>query len=68
MDIKLILNNIFETAEAFDVSGLSLNSKALKKGEVFVALQGERNHGAEFIDNAIENGCVGVLIEGKDFE
>ena len=68
MDIKLILNNIFETAEAFDVSGLSLNSKALKKGEVFVALQGERNHGAEFIDNAIENGCVGVLIEGKDFD
>jgi len=68
MDIKLLLSGIVETSEVFDVSGLSLNSKTLTKGDLFIALQGEKSHGAEYIDSAIENGCVGVLIEGKDFD
>ena len=68
MDIKILLSNIAETTEAFDVSGLSLNTKTLTKGDLFIALQGEKNHGAEYIDSAIENGCIGVLIEGKDFD
>ena len=65
MDIKILLSDIAETTEAFDVSGLSLNTKTLTKGDLFIALQGEKNHGAEYIDSAIENGCIGVLIEGK---
>ena len=68
MDIKILLSDIAETTEAFDVSGLSLNTKTLTKGDLFIALQGEKNHGAEYIDRAIENGCIGVLIEGKDVD
>ena len=68
MDIKILLSNIAETTEAFDVSGLSLNTKTLTKGDLFIALQGEKNHGAEYIDSAIENGCIGVLIEGRDVD
>ena len=68
MDIKLILKNIIKTDTTLDVSGLSLNTKTLNKGDVFVALQGEKNHGIEFIENAIEKGCVAVLIDGKDFD
>lgn len=66
MDIKHLLSGITETSEAFEVSGLSLNSKTLAKGDLFIALQGENSHGAEYIDNAIENGCEGVLIEGRE--
>ena len=68
MDIKILLSDIAETTEAFDVSGLSLNTKTLTKGDLFIALQGEKNHGAEYIDSAIENGCIGVLIEGRDVD
>ena len=68
MDIKILLSNIAETTEAFDVSGLSLNTKTLTKGDLFIALQGVKNHGAEYIDSAIENGCIGVLIEGKEVD
>jgi len=68
MDIKILLSNIAETTEAFDVSGLSLNTKTLNKGDLFIALQGEKNHGAEYINSAIENGCIGVLIEGRDVD
>ena len=68
MDIKILLSDIAETTEAFDVSGLSLNTKTLTKGDLFIALQGEKNHGSEYIDSAIENGCIGVLIEGRDVD
>ena len=68
MDIKTLLSSIHQTAEIFDVSGISLNSNTLSKGDLFIALQGEKSHGADYIDSAIENGCVAVLIEGKDFE
>ena len=68
MDIQSLLSNIINTSQTFDVSGLSLNSQALNKGDLFVALQGEKNHGADYIENAIENGCVAVLIEGKDLD
>ena len=40
MDIKLILKNIVKIDLTLSVSGLSLNTKTLKKGDVFVALQG----------------------------
>ena len=68
MDIKLILKNIIKTEKSLDVSGLSLDTKTLNKGDVFVALQGEKNHGIEFIENAIEQGCIAVLVDGKDFD
>ena len=68
MDIKLILKNIIKTDITLDVSGLSLNTKTINKGDVFVALQGEKNHGVEFIEDAIEKGCIAVLVDGKDFD
>ena len=68
MDIKLILKNIVKTDIELDASGLSLNTDTLNKGDVFVALQGEKNHGIEFVEDAIEKGCVAALIDGKDFD
>ena len=68
MDIKLILKNIVKTDLTISVSGLSLNTNTLNKGDVFVALQGEKTHGIDFIENAVEKGCVAVLIDGKDFD
>ena len=68
MKIKHLLLNIKKTTHSFEVSGLSLNSKTLQKGDVFIALQGEKNHGSEYIDNAIENGCIAVLIEDKEID
>ncbi len=68
MDIKLLLSNIQNTSYSLDVNGLSLNSSTLQKGDLFIALQGEHKHGSEFINHAIDNGCIGVLVDGKDIE
>ena len=52
---------IIKTDLTLEVSGLSLNTKTLNKGYVFVALQGEKNHGVEFIEDAIEKGCIAAV-------
>ena len=68
MDIKTLLANIQNTSFSFDVNGLSLNSKTVQKGDLFVALQGNQEHGYDYIEDAISNGCVAVLVDGKDVE
>ena len=68
MDINTLLSGITKTAHSFEVRGLSINTQSLQSGDIFFALQGEKTHGKEYIQNAIDKGCVGVLIEGFDIE
>ena len=68
MDIKTLLANIQNTSFSFDVNGLSLNSQTVQKGDLFVALQGNQEHGYDYIEDAISNGCVAVLVDGRDVE
>ena len=68
MDIKTLLANIQNTSFSFDVNGLSLNSQTVQKGDLFVALQGNQEHGYDYIEDAISNGCVAVLVDGKNVE
>ena len=46
----------------FDVTGLSIDTRTLKKGDLFVALKDTRD-GHDFIAAAIEAGAGGVLCE-----
>ena len=68
MDINTLLSDITKTTHSFEVGGLSINTQSLQKGDIFLALQGEKTHGKEYIQNAIDKGCVGVLIEGFDIQ
>lgn len=49
-----------ENAEAF--SGLSIDSRNIREGELFIALKGERFDGHDFIGSALEKGA-GALVE-----
>lgn len=49
----------------FDVCGISCNSKAVKKGFIFVAVTGSRYDGNIFIDEAVKNGARGVIISSN---
>jgi len=44
-----------------EVSGVSINANNIKKGQLFIALTGAKNHGLDFLDTAIKNGAVAVL-------
>lgn len=43
------------------VSGVSISAGEVEPGDIFVAIQGSRHHGLEFLDQAIKNGAVAVL-------
>ncbi|HTZ11536.1 MAG TPA: UDP-N-acetylmuramoyl-L-alanyl-D-glutamate--2,6-diaminopimelate ligase [Candidatus Margulisiibacteriota bacterium] len=49
----------------FQVKGISCNSKEVKKDFIFVAIKGNRQDGASFIDEAIRNGARAVVLQGR---
>ncbi len=47
------------------ISGLSLDSRSIKPGNVFVALSGQKEHGLAFAHLAVNKGAVAVLCDRK---
>ena len=45
------------------ISGLSLSSNSVQQGDLFIALPGEKVHGADFAAEAIARGAVAVLTD-----
>jgi UDP-N-acetylmuramoyl-L-alanyl-D-glutamate--2,6-diaminopimelate ligase len=50
------------------VNNVSIDSRAIGKGDVFVALQGVSVHGEVFIPAAIKQGAVAILCESVESE
>jgi len=48
------------------MTGMTLDSRAINHGDLFVALQGAVSDGRAFIDKAIENGAAAILSETMD--
>ena len=49
---------------AIEVSGLAVDSRAVKPGDLFFALSGAKTDGARFIDQAVASGAVAIAGEG----
>lgn len=45
------------------VRGISSSSATVKAGDLFVAIAGEKSHGAKFIEEAINSGAVAALTD-----
>ena len=52
-----------ETTSDLEVSGICLSSAAVLPGDLFVALPGERTHGARYVDQAVTRGAVAVVTD-----
>ena len=50
-------------AAAALVSGIALSTAATRPGDLFIALQGVRGHGADYADEAVAAGAVAVLTD-----
>jgi UDP-N-acetylmuramoyl-L-alanyl-D-glutamate--2,6-diaminopimelate ligase len=50
-----------------EVSGIEINSKKIKPGNIFVAIKGKRFDSHAKIDEAFRNGAIGVVLE-RDLE
>lgn len=76
MKIFTNLQSIREITEANDVSisddiliqkcsGVSTDTRSLKKGEIFIALEGENFNGHNFLNQAIEAGAIALITNEK---
>ena len=45
------------------VTGISLNSRTVQPGDLYVALPGASRHGADFVSQAVEAGAAAVLTD-----
>jgi murE/murF fusion protein len=61
MLLKKLIKNIPKEKEDVVISGLSANSKEIKKNYIFFAIKGRKLNGEKFIDNAIDNGASVII-------
>lgn len=52
-----------EKTESVNVTGISQSSSEISTGDLFIALPGEKFHGAQFAADAVERGAVAVLTD-----
>ena len=52
-----------EITESVNVTGISQSSNEISTGDLFIALPGEKFHGAQFAADAVERGAVAVLTD-----
>lgn len=45
------------------ITGITLNSRTVESGDLYVALPGASRHGADFVTQAVEGGAVAVLTD-----
>lgn len=58
LEYKSLLGNI-----DVSITGLNFDSRAVKKGNLFIAISGVHVDGHNFIESSINNGCVAVVCE-----
>jgi len=71
--VSLVDLSTLITAKVFgdssiNVHGISLDSAAIQVGDLFAALPGRNHHGAEYVDQAIDNGAVAVFTDSSGYE
>ena len=59
---------VSEKFEALEITGLSSSSKRIKPGELFIALPGEKHHGAKFALDAKNSGAIALLTDSAGLE
>lgn len=50
-------------SSAIPVTGISLNSRSVQPGDLYVALPGAARHGADFVSQAVTAGAVAVVTD-----
>ena len=68
-DVASILGvKVSEEFESLEVTGLSTSSNRIRAGELFIALPGEKHHGARFALDAKDSGAIAILTDSKGID
>lgn len=52
-----------ERVENIEISSISFDSRKVKHGEIFCAIKGENFDGHKFVNSAIDNGAITIVLE-----
>tara|TARA_B100000963_G_scaffold344622_1_gene347664 strand:- start:15215 stop:17974 length:2760 start_codon:yes stop_codon:yes gene_type:complete len=66
MLLKKLIKNISKDKKNIFISGLAINSKKVKKGNIFFAIKGKKVNGEKFIDDAIARGASIIICSTKN--
>jgi len=62
--VRITGGTLYNTDQAAQVfRGVSIDSRKLEPGQLFIALRGERNDGHDYIDAALKSGATGLMVE-----
>ena len=65
MLLKNLINNSPNNLKNLKITGLSLNSRDIKKGFIFFAIRGHKLNGENYINEAIEKGAALIICSNK---
>jgi UDP-N-acetylmuramoyl-tripeptide--D-alanyl-D-alanine ligase len=65
---KKLLEKILRGLGSMDIKGVSIDSRNIQEGELFVAIKGDRFDGHDFVPEAIRKGAWGALVERSVLE
>lgn len=63
MKLAELLNPLLNWPSQLEVTGLSLDSRQIETGNVFIALNGAKQHGMAYAAQAVERGAIAVIYE-----
>jgi UDP-N-acetylmuramoyl-tripeptide--D-alanyl-D-alanine ligase len=65
---KKYLEDVIGRIEKMEIKGISIDSRNINKGELFIAIKGERFDGHDFVTDALKKGAWGALVERTALE
>ena len=65
-EIAQALEYPYMQTEKTMLTGVAIDSRAVKPGDLFVALSGEQTDGHKYLAQALENGAAGVVISQSE--
>lgn len=60
--LKVVGGKLLQGNEAMVFRGVSINSRTIKEGELFVCIKGENLDGHDFVEDAISKGTAGIIL------
>jgi UDP-N-acetylmuramoyl-tripeptide--D-alanyl-D-alanine ligase len=62
------LNELLERIEAMEIKGVSIDSRKIREGELFVAIKGDRFDGHDFVPEVMKKGAWGAIVDRSMLE
>lgn len=65
---ELLLEEILHKMARMEIKGVSIDSRTIQEGELFVAIKGDRFDGHDFVPAVLQKGAWGALVERSMLE